>query len=80
MTVNQARTQQLLVDYDMADCPNKAARQRLNNRHDGQDSISRLTIAPSESLRLLGIREGNKFHIVWWDPTHDVWPEGRQVR
>lgn len=41
--------------------------------------MCRLTIAPSEQLRLLGIREGNEFHIVWWDANHDVWPEDKQV-
>ncbi|ORV53074.1 hypothetical protein AWC03_21340 [Mycobacterium europaeum] len=80
MTVGQARSNDLLADYEMAECPNQAARKRLNNQYDGQDSICRLTIAPSESLRLLGIREGHEFHIVWWDANHEIWPEGKQVR
>jgi len=80
MTVGQAKAANLLADYEMAECPNKSARKRLNNQYDGQDSISRLAIAPSEDLRLMGIREGNEFHIVWWDPNHDVWPEGKNVR
>jgi hypothetical protein len=80
MTVGQARANNLLADYDMSDCRNKSARTRLNNQYNGQDSLCRLTIAPGESLRLLGIREGNEFHIVWWDPNHEVWPEGKQVR
>ncbi|WP_100520586.1 hypothetical protein [Mycobacteroides abscessus] len=80
MTVEQAKSNNILADYDMSECPNKAARQRLNNQYDGLDSISRLTVSPGESLRLLGIREHNEFHIVWWDPCHEIWPTDKTVR
>lgn len=77
MTVGQAKQNGILSDYDMKDCKNKQATKRLAEQYDGQDSLCCLKIAPSESLRLLGIRELNEFHVVWWDPAHEVWPEGK---
>lgn len=80
LTVGQARANSVLADYDMADCPNEQARRRLANQYDGQDSLCRLDITPSGAHRLMGIREGGQFHIIWWDPSHDIWPEGKQKR
>lgn len=80
MTVAEARKNNLLAQYDMTDCPNKAAKTRLSNQYGGLDSITRLTVEPSGSLRLHGILEENEFHIVWWDPKHEIWPEGKTVR
>lgn len=77
MTVAQARASGLLADYDVTSIPNRQATQRLVNQYGAQDSLCRLYIASGESLRLLGIRERNEFHIVWWDPNHNVWPEGK---
>jgi hypothetical protein len=80
MTVAEARSNNLLTQYDMTDCKNKAAKTRLSNQYDGLDSITRLTIEPNGSLRLHGILEGHEFHIVWWDPKHEIWPDDKQVR
>jgi hypothetical protein len=80
LTVSEAKSNNLLVQYDMTECPNTAAKKRLANQYDGLDSITRLTVEPAGSLRLHGILEGNEFHIVWWDPKHDIWPEGKNVR
>ncbi|MEU9516816.1 hypothetical protein [Micromonospora sp. NPDC048169] len=77
LTVGQAKQQGLLADYDMSTFPNRQAAKRLAEQYDGQDSISRLKVAPGENLRLLGIRELNEFHIVWWDPAHVIWDEGK---
>jgi hypothetical protein len=38
-----------------------------------------LAIDPYRKLRLLGIGEGHEFHIVWWDPKHEIWP-GKNIR
>ncbi|WP_418003345.1 hypothetical protein ACNO8X_26055 [Mycobacterium sp. PDNC021] len=80
LTVEQARANHVLSDYDMSEFPNKNARKRLNNQYDGHDALCGLKIAPSEDMRLFGIREGHEFHIIWWDPGHEVWNQGKNVR
>jgi hypothetical protein len=78
MTVKQARENGALSDYDMADCKNRQAAQRLAQQYEGCDTLCCLRVAPGEAMRLMGIREGNQFHIIWWDPNHQVWAEGQQ--
>lgn len=80
LTVTKAKANKVLADYDMAECPNQQAAKRLTSQYDGADSLCCLKIAPSENLRLLGIRELNEFHIIWWDAAHDIWPEGKIKR
>ncbi|MBO0881529.1 MAG: hypothetical protein J2P17_14555 [Mycobacterium sp.] len=75
MTVAQAKSNDVLADYDMSECTNQSAKRRLSSRYSGQDSLSRLTVDPHGKLRLLGIREDHEFHIVWWDPNHEIWPD-----
>jgi hypothetical protein len=75
MTVAQAKSNEVLADYDMSECRNQAAKRRLASRYESLDALSRLTVDPSGKLRLLGIREDNEFHIVWWDPNHEIWPD-----
>jgi hypothetical protein len=80
MTVKQAQEQQVLGEYDMSDCPNKNATTRLANAYEGLDSLTKIVVQPSGSLRLFARREGHELHIIWWDPSHEVWPEGKQRR
>jgi hypothetical protein len=75
LTVAQAKANDLLADYDMTECPNGGAKKRLANQYEGEDNLSRLTIEPNGKLRLMGIRDEHEFHIVWWDPNHEVWPD-----
>jgi hypothetical protein len=63
-------------DYEAADLPNRRAGQRLKSlglEHLGR--ISRLRV--SGPGRLYGFRVGNVFHVLWWDPKHEVWPAQR---
>lgn len=57
---------------DITRCPNPATPQRLADEYQGADSIHRLEIDGLK--RLYGFRYGNEFSIIWWDPSHDVWP------
>ena len=75
LTVADAIANKLLADYDMSQCPNKTAKKILAQREDPTDALCRLTIGPSGSLRLHGIRVANEFHVLWWDPKHEVWPD-----
>ena len=60
-------------DYDLAALPTRAATGRLHDLDlDDQDRVSRIRLGGK--LRLYGFRHGNIFHILWWDPEHQVWP------
>lgn len=61
-------------DYQVEGIPNKAAHERLEaTRLADQTQISRLQLSGTE--RLYGFRdEHNVFHVVWWDPKHQIWP------
>lgn len=80
LTVQDAISNKLLADYDMSQCPNKTATSVLAQRDEPADSLCRLSIEPSGPLRLHGIRVGHEFHVLWWDPKHEVWPENKNVR
>lgn len=80
LTLRQARSNNVLGDYDMSECPNHVARRVLQNEHGGLDSLTKLVVEPSGPLRLFGIREGNEIHVLWWDAEHEIWPESKIVR
>jgi hypothetical protein len=51
----------------------KEARQRL--REIEQDDLEQLySLRLSGKERVYGIREANILRILWWDPTHSVYP------
>jgi hypothetical protein len=75
MTMHELRnTAKLLVRYDLPSpklC--KEARDRLAAcGWDDMTSIHRLRIMQKQ--RLYGFLDRNVFHVVWWDPEHEVWP------
>jgi hypothetical protein len=51
-------------------------REALNNPHIWPDWVgsneSLIGFRASEVARLYGIRRGNKFHVVWFDPRHEI--------
>lgn len=63
-----------LKHYDVDSLPTKQARERLTQlKLDDQTLISRLRLNGKQ--RLYGFMdEDNTFHVVWWDPEHEVWP------
>jgi hypothetical protein len=66
-------------DYDLTDggFPTRAANQRWQamNLND-QDRVSRLRHGGPK--RVYGLRVGNVFHVIWWDPKHEVWPSSKR--
>lgn len=40
------------------------------------DALARFRLGGTE--RLYGFLVGNEFHILWWDPNHEVWPSTRK--
>lgn len=61
---------------NFADCPNKKAVDRLAALYDATDSIARFRL--SGTKRLYGFLVDNEFHLLWWDPNHEVWPSRKR--
>lgn len=78
LSVNQARANSVIADYEVQNIPNMGARRAITEMN--QDTICCIKIAPSEELRLYGVREINQIHILWWDPTHEIWNMGKVKR
>jgi len=60
-------------DYDVADIPNSGALARLEAiglADQTKISVLRLGGEP----RLYGFLDENIFHVVFWDPEHEIWP------
>lgn len=75
MTVNQAFHQgdEPGKHYDPSKIPTPQARDRLHEMNlADQTQISRLRFQGQP--RLYGFMVGNVFHVVWWDPNHEIWP------
>lgn len=61
------------VDYDIENIPNQDALERLEALGLGDmTKIWRLRLGGEP--RLYGFLIGHTFHIVWWDPHHQIWP------
>lgn len=80
MTLDQMFTSGVMSKLNMEKCPNKQATQRLARQYDGLDVVHEIRIARSEDHRLHGRLDGRFFNIIWWDPNHEVWPEGKNRR
>lgn len=74
MTVSELRgTRRLFKEYDLPGGLCKDALDRLTvMRRDDMTKIQRLEFTGLQ--RLYGFLEGNVFHVVWWDPKHEVYP------
>lgn len=64
------------VYSNMGDCPNPAVLTRLANEFEGLDHMVRLEL--DGMRRLYGVMTGNEFHIIWWDPKHEIWPSKKK--
>lgn len=74
MTVDELRkSSRLFKDYSLPGGLCKDALDRLTEmRRDDMTSIQRLEFTGLQ--RLYGFLDGNVFHVVWWDPRHEVYP------
>lgn len=78
MTVAELRnTRRFFKEYDLPGGLCKEALDRL--AHMGREdmtAIQRLEFTGTQ--RLYGFLEGNVFHVVWWDPDHEVYPSRKK--
>lgn len=60
--------------YLEADKLSKEAQERLKAMHLEEESDLIYSIALQNKLRVVGLRDKDKFHVLWYDPEHDVYP------
>ncbi|WP_432091845.1 hypothetical protein [Streptomyces sp. NRRL F-5630] len=59
--------------HDVATLPTRLARERLDEI--GLPDMTKIwKLRIGGPGRLWGFLVGNVFHVVWWDPFHQVWP------
>ncbi|MEU9857248.1 hypothetical protein [Streptomyces sp. NPDC047974] len=78
-TLNELRnTSGTFTTYGLPDAPLcKEAYTRLAAmRRDDMTEIHRLRLQGKQ--RLYGFLNGNVFHVVWWDPEHEVYPVSKR--
>jgi hypothetical protein len=63
-------------DYKTAELPSKQTRDRLIELEHDDEDIACLRL--SGTGRLWGFRRGRYFHVLWWDPDHQVWPSRKK--
>lgn len=56
----------------------KEAWQRIEVMHLEEDSDSLYSFALTNIERVWGLKTGNEFHVLWYDPKHDVFPSKRK--
>ncbi|WP_432077790.1 hypothetical protein [Streptomyces sp. YPW6] len=62
--------------HDVHTLPNRAALARLDEL--GLSDMTKIwKLRIGGPGRLWGFLVGNVFHVVWWDPRHEVWPSKR---
>lgn len=57
----------------------QAAQTSLSNRRLDEivsDDLYRFRL--NGTARLWGFREGDTFHVLWWDPDHEVYPSSKR--
>ena len=79
-TMKQAFDTGILCPIDYSRFPNSKAARRLAEKYEGLDTLHELRIERSQDARLHGRVQGRVFSIIWWDPHHKVWPEGKNPR
>lgn len=60
-------------DYNVPDLPSREALDRLEECGLG-DATKIWCLRLQGEPRLYGFLHGHVFHIIWWDPEHQVWP------
>ena len=60
------------------DSLSKEALVRMQSRQLGEYSDSIFSFALQNKLRIVGIREDEHFHVLWYDPEHEICPSKKK--
>lgn len=63
--------------YLSVDGLSKEAMERIQAKHFDEETDTIYSFALQNLLRIIGLRQGAEFHIVWYDPKHEFCPSTR---
>lgn len=65
------------VYSNFSTCPNPEPIERLGRYYDREsDSLARFRLGGTQ--RLYGFLVEHEFHVLWWDPRHEIWPSEKK--
>lgn len=67
-------TKHHFLDYDGL---SSAAKKRIKKLNLQEETDIIFSFALQNKLRIIGLRENNEFHIVWYDPDHKFYPSSK---
>lgn len=73
-THDNGKSKHHFLSYDTL---SKKAKDRVDFKHLYNDSDSIFSFALKNKLRIIGIREGRFFHVIWYAPQHKFCPSHR---
>jgi hypothetical protein len=62
--------------YDVPSLPNPALRRLVDLGREDETKLARLRLTGER--RLYGFLREHVFHVLWWDPTHNVYPSRKK--
>lgn len=70
-THDKGKSKHHLLNYESL---SKAAKERIEAKGLGEHIDAIFSFALQNRLRIIGIREGERFHVVWYDSEHQFCP------
>lgn len=64
--------------YLSFDALSEGAKERIKARHFDEDTDAIYSFAFQNLLRIIGIRQGAEFYVVWYDPNHEFCPSTKK--
>lgn len=74
-THDQGKSKHHYVQYESL---SRDARERLKVKGLEESSDALFSFALDNTLRIIGIREGERFKVLWYDPKHEVCPSTKK--
>lgn len=74
-THDKGKSKHHFISYDTL---SKQAAFRIQAKHLTQDTDLIYSFALQNRLRIIGIRKNEKFHVLWYDPYHQVCPSKKK--
>ena len=74
-THDEGKSKHHLLDYESL---SKKAKDRIVALHLEQDTDRIFSFALQNKLRVIGLRENERFHVKWYDPEHEFCPSQKK--
>lgn len=74
-THDDGKSKHHIIEYHKL---SKDAQDRIKAKKLEQDSDAIFSFALQNRLRIVGIKRGKEFHVLWYDPGHEVCPSTKK--